>query len=162
DKIAQASFDALVTLFDAIPDEDLQWTRAQNPAAFLTIVGIQRFYVLELERRGLGSRATLRRYYDAARLSILNTIVETTPMEYRSGDARYLIGAILWRQGNAGEARRWWNGISIDPSDSYVSDYSRILELLRAGPLDVRAVNQSLNAERGRWLSFSATRLRHF
>jgi hypothetical protein len=165
DKIAQASYDALVTLLDAIPDEDLQWTRERNEPAFGAIARIQKFYILELHRRGLGTRDALRRYYDAARISILNTIVESTPNGYRASDARYLIGAILWKQGRVVDAEQFWSAVQIDPTDSYVAEYSKLEAMLRApdGPrLDARAVNQILDAQRGRWLSFSATRLRRF
>lgn len=163
DKIAQASYDALVTLLDAIPDEDLQWTQTQNPSAYEALVRIQQAYRLELERRGLGARTTLRRYYDAARLSILNRIIESTPDRYRVNDARYLAGEICWREGRVAEAIQAWRALEIDSTDSYVEEYARIAAMARSGqPLDVAIVDQILNAERGRWLSFSATRLRQF
>jgi hypothetical protein len=163
DKITQANYDALVTLLDVVPEEDLQWTQAQNPAAYAALVRIQQVYRLALERRGLGARATLRRYYDAARMSLLTRVADSTPNGYRANDARYLIGEICWRQGREAEAIRWWRALEIDPSDAYASEYSRVAALVRAGrPLDADLVNQILNAERGRWLSFSATRLRQF
>jgi len=163
DKIAQASYDALVTLLDAIPEEDLQWTQKQNPAAYDAIVRLQQRYRVELERRGLGARAALRRYYDAARLSILTRILDSTPDGYRANDARYLIGEIFWRQDRLDDAHRWWQSLAVDRTDAYVDEYSRIVEAMQAGgPLDVLRINQILNAERGRWLTFSATRLRHF
>jgi hypothetical protein len=163
DKIAQASCDALVTLLDAIPEEDLQWTQEQNPSAYAALVRIQHAYRLSLERRGLGTRAAVERYYDAIRSSILMRVIESTPQGYRANDARYLIGAILWKADRAADAVRWWRALDIDPTDSYVGEYSRIAAMARSGqPLDTSTVNQILNAERGRWLSFSATRLRQF
>lgn len=163
DKIAQASYDALVTLIDAIPEEDLQLTRKQNPSAYDGLVRIQQTYRMELGRRGLIARDALRRYYDAARLSILTRIVDSTPDGYRANDARYLIGEIFWKQDRLGDARRWWQSLTIDPTDSYVVEYARIVDAMRSGgPLDVLQINQILNSERGRWLTFSATRLRHF
>jgi hypothetical protein len=163
DKITQANYDALVTLLDVVPEEDLQWTQAQNPQAYTALVRIQQVYRLALERRGLGPRTTLRRYYDAARMSLLTRLVDSTPEGYRVNDARYLIGEICWRQGREAEAIRWWRTLEIDPADSYVGEYSRLVAMVRAGrPLDADLVNQILNAGRGRWLSFSATRLRQF
>jgi hypothetical protein len=163
DKIAQASYDALVTLLDAIPEEDLQWTQAQNPSAYAALVRIHQAYRLALERRGLGTRAALRRYYDAARSSILIRVIESTPRGYRANDARYLIGAIDWRAGRGADAIQWWRALDIDPTDSYVGEYSRLAAMVQSGqPLDASTVNQILNAGRGRWLSFSATRLRQF
>jgi len=166
DKIAQASIDALVTLLDTIPPEDLQWTKNANSKAYEAILTIQHYYVLQLQRRDLISRRALTDYYATARLSILTNIVETTPDKYRANDARYLIGEICWRHGTVDDARRWWATLDArDQRDEYVNEYTDIAaELRRSGgaPLDAQFINRILNAERGRWLSFSATRLRQF
>ena len=166
DKIAQASLDALVTLLDSIPMEDLQWTKTANPQAFDAVRAIQRYYMTQLQRRDLTTRRALVTYYDAARISILANIVETTPDKYRVNDALYLMGKILWTGGRTAEATGWWRALE-EPhqQDEYANECTRIrAELNRApsAPLDAAFVNTVLNADRGRWLSFSATRLRRF
>jgi hypothetical protein len=165
DKIAQASFDALVTLLDIVPDEDLQWTRQQNAQAFDAIVGIQRYYLLQLQKRDLGSRHALAAYYDDLRLRILEEIVETTPAGYRVNDARYLTGAIFWKQGNAEEATATWARLrEPDARDEFTAECSQLKAIVDAPALrlDPLVVDRILKAERGRWLVMSATRLHQF
>ena len=103
EKLAQGSYDALITLLDTRPMEDLWWTRDSNREAHKLIVTLQRYYSLELERRGLHEREELKLHYDNVRLRILNGIVSTTPRGYRANDARFLIGSVHWR---AGQNRR--------------------------------------------------------
>ena len=165
DKIAQASFDALVTLLDVVPDEDLQWTRQQNAQAFDAILGIQRYYVLQLQKRDLGSRRALAAYYDDLRLRILEEIVETTPGGYRTNDARYLAGEILWKQGNTREAATAWARLAEpDARDEFAAECSELKTIVEASAsrIDPLVVDRILRAERGRWLSMSATRLHQF
>ena len=166
DKIAQASVDALATLLDIVPEEDLQWTRHANPSAYEALVDVQRYYVVQLEKHRLGARRALGEYYDGMRLGILSDILETTPAGYRANDARFLIGAILWRQGRATDAIATWMQLQAPAeSDEYAAESQQLLGLLRASTppqLDTLVVNQILKAQRGRWLSFSATRLRQF
>jgi len=166
DKIVQGNVDALVTLLDTVPDEDLQWTRQQNARAFDAIVAIQRYYVVLLQQRGLGTRRALTAYYDDLRLRMLADILDTTPNGYRANDARFLIGGILWRQGRASDALAAWTRLDgAAAADEYAPEYTQLARLVRTSPaarVDVLQINQILRAARGRWLSFSATRLRHF
>jgi hypothetical protein len=165
DKLAQGSLDALMTLVDTDPAEDLRWTRSANGAAYDAIVTIRDHYRLLLGRRGLLSGAALRKHYDEVRLAILGSILLTTPAGYRAGDARFLIGAIYWKQGKAASARRIWKEISADPDDRYVIASTEIAAAMRAAEergLDARRINRILEYEHGRWVSFSFDRLWEF
>ena len=165
DKLAQGSLDALMTLVDTDPPEDLRWTRRANSAAYDAIVRIRDHYRLLLERRGLLSGAALRKHYDDVRLAILGSIVLTAPAGYRAGDARFLIGAIYWKQGKAASARRIWKEISAEPDDRYVIASTEIAAAMRAAEergLDARRINRILEYEHGRWVSFSFDRLWEF
>ena len=162
DKIAQASFDALITLLDVVPEEDLQWTRGANEHAYKAIAAIQQYYRVLLDRRNLTSRAALKQYYDEARLSILSTIVATTPDGYRVSDARFLIGSIYWNRGRPDDAAGVWRDITVSRDDAYAFAYEQILALPADTPLDARRVSEILSRVHGTWLSFSATRLRQF
>jgi hypothetical protein len=173
DKVAQASRDALVTLLDTDPGEQLQWTRHANRHAYDVIVALRRYYAAQIDRKGLTSSEALSLHYDSVRLAILTGILRTTPDGYRSTDARFLIGMIYWRQGKAQEALQSWRDMTVDPADSYATASSDILTAIRAaGPhasLDrkqvdplSRHVNRILDAEHGRWIAFSFDRLRQF
>ncbi len=171
DKFAQGSFDALITLLDARP-EDLRWTRQVNRDAFDLMMLLQRYYRTELDRRGLSMRYALRAHYDQVRLGILNAVLNTTPSAYRASDARYLIGSIYWQAGNVADAVRSWWDLAIDPSDTYVSAYAQIVAAIHAAAAQDQAVTDPtamrrlvtrvLDADRGRWISFSSDRLRQF
>jgi hypothetical protein len=168
DQLAQASLDALVTLVNVSPNEDLTWTRRVNGDAFNLIGDLQRYYKEQLERKGLASAEALRAYYDHVRLTILTSILRTTPHGYRANDARFLIGTIYWAQGQAADALRSWRDIRIDPKDSYVTAYSDILRAIDDSPdrsgenLNATRVYRALSAEHGRWISSSIDRLHRF
>lgn len=122
--------------------------------------------MLLLEKRDLSRRAALRAYYDEVRLSILDNIAATTPGAYRINDARYLTGAILWKAGRVDDATRSWSALTMaDPSDEFGLEASQIRAAMRhSSPpaIDAQTAARILDAQRGRWLSFSATRLRRF
>jgi hypothetical protein len=58
--------------------------------------------------------------------------------------------------------------MTIDPSDRFVTAYSRIMTAIRdaAGPrgqnVDARQIGRILEYEHGRWVSLASDRLRHF
>lgn len=163
DSIVQASTDAFVTLMGADVATELQWTRQTNPAAYRLVADIQRFYRAQLQSKGLNSEDRLRRYFAAVRLRILSGILRTTPDGYRSGDARFLIGEILWRQGDRVSAFDAWRAIEIDPTDVHALSYRAILEALR-GPGDrigVR-VDAIIRSDHARWLLSAMDRLHQF
>ena len=176
DKIAQASFDALVTLLDTIPDAQLEWTRDSNADAFTFIVDVRRHYGAVLRRKGLGTNEALTAFYQRARLDILTGILRTTPHGYRANDARFLIGSIHWRQGNVGDALRAWRPMTIDPTDAYAVSIARIRNAIATetgsdrGNVDttetMRRLAQQIDAilrgEHGRWIMFSLDRLHRF
>jgi len=162
DRIAQASRDALAVLLDSDPAEQLAWTRRTNGRAYLLIERIRQDYGAELNRLHLTSNAEIDAYYDAARLTILTGILRTTPHQYGANDARFLIGAIYWREGRANEALRWWRDVTAEDDGSYALACSQVrMALLRGGP-DHREVDRILKNEAGRWLMFSYDRLRRF
>src|SRR3954466_8506875 len=130
DKIAQASADALTTLLDTVPEDQLGWTRDANRAAYDFIVDIRRYYSKQLARKGLTSKEALAAYFDNVRLGILAGIVRTTPGRYRSNDARFLTGAIYWRQQDLGGALRAWREMTSEPGDYYALSIAQILSAI--------------------------------
>ena len=165
DKLAQGSLDALITLVETEPAEQLGWTLSANREAFDAIVTIRRHYRDLLERRKLMSAEALRAYYDGVRIAVLQSIVLTTPDGYRAGDARFLIGSIYWKQGKVASARRIWRDIEVDPDDRYAAPSAEIAAAMRAaeeGGIDHRRINRILDYEHGRWVSFSFDRLWQF
>ena len=168
DKLALASFDAMVALLSVEPAEDLRWTRDANADAYRFIAALRRHYDAHLQRRHLESREALRAHYDAIRLTILAGILRTTPQRYRASDARFLIGEIYWKQGRRADAVRLWADMTINPEDRYVVACTDLLAAIQ-GPanrdgqnLDARRIDRILDSEHGRWLSFSFDRLRQF
>jgi hypothetical protein len=174
DRVTEANRDALRVMLDSDPPETLGWTRAGNPAAYELIVRIRWFYQRELDRLGLRSEAAIDVFYERARLAILDGILRTTPDGYRANDARFLIGAIHWRQRSVADALRSWRAITLDPQDTYVTGALPLARALQAAtnrgmgaaaPPDaalVREIDRILANEHGRWVSFSAERLAHF
>jgi len=165
DKLVQASFDALTALLDTHPSEDLQWTHLVNRDAYAAAVAIRDYYQAHLERLGLSSRDAISAYYAEARLTVLNTILDTTPNGYRANDARFARGAIYWKWGRREEAVGMWREMTIDERDNDVADYSDVLKEMEASggaSLDVRRINRILERQQSRWLSLSYDRLRRF
>jgi hypothetical protein len=165
DALVQGSFDALAVLLETKPETDLTWTRDTNRQAYDAVVKIRDYYRQEIDRRSLASPEALIAYYDAARLAILTTILETTPDRYRASDARFLIGAMHWKHGKREEALGWWRDLRIDADDHYVAAYSSILAAVSASdrqPVNTRQIDRILEAEHARWLSASYDRLRQF
>jgi hypothetical protein len=166
DKLAQGSYDALVTLLGT-GSYRLEWTRATNREAFNLLQTLQRYYRSELDLKGLTGGRQLALFYDRIRIAILTGIVATTPKGYRASDARFLIGAIYWRQVRVDEAVRWWRDMTVDPSDGYVTAYSAVLQAVRrAGPngegIDRGAINAALDEQQRGWVEFWETRLKQF
>jgi hypothetical protein len=166
DKLAQGSYDALVTLLGASASR-MEWTRATNRDAFELLMDARRYYRAQLAMAHLDDGADLRLFYDRIRIAILSGIVTTTPDGYRASDARFLIGSIYWRQVRSDEALRWWRGMVVDPADDYAAAIASVLEAVRrAGPegerIDRGAINGALDAEQRGWVEFWRTRLEQF
>jgi hypothetical protein len=167
DVIVQSDLSAVVNLLSIDPDRDLQATRRRDPAAYDFVVEIQRYYRRQLTEQRLLTAEAVQGHYDAIRLAILDLIVRSTPGDYRSGDARYLMGEIYWRQQNFEAAWQAWSVIVADPSDTYVTPYSAILEAITAARhrLDQHtalAIDAALARERSRWRASSYDRLAQF
>ena len=163
DTCAQASLDALGALLDTNLS-DLEWTRRANRGAYNLIADVQAYYRAQLARRGLSSAGALIAYYDHLRLGILNAILQTTPNGYRASDARYLIGAIDWKEGRRADAIRTWQALRPDATDAYAAAAADLLAALQE-PFSARqssAIDRALDREHGRWISRSFDRLRTF
>ena len=162
DKITQSNLHALITLLDSNPAVQLQATRAASDEAYRALVTMREHYLAEIERLGIGSREALVGHYAEARLAILGNILRTTPDRYRAGDARYLMGAIQWEQGDRMEAIETWRRIEVvEPSDTYARTYSAILAAIRSAEGDRigRVIDKSLASEHSRWVMKSIDRL---
>ena len=166
DKLTMASRDALVTLLDTNADADLRWTRRANAEAFSFIVQAQRHYNTVLENKKLLSRADLGAFYDSLRLQILSGILDTTPDGYRANDARFLMGAIYWKQGKKSEAVGIWRAVRADERDCFLAANRAIAAALQpaaaGGPVSESEIERILAADTGRWLADSIDRLRQF
>jgi hypothetical protein len=176
DQLAQANMDALLTLLDTDPAQSLAWTRDANSDAYQLIVDLRRHYAKQLQRKTLASSSGIAGYYEKVRLDILTGILRTTPRGYRASDARFLIGAIHWREGSVGDALRSWRGMTTDPSDAYAASIAQILDAIATetagdrGTADSREtmrrlatqIDGILRAEHGRWIMFSIDRLQQF
>lgn len=165
DTVIQSNLDVILTVLALDPTQDLTLTRRTNQDAFNLIVQVQQRCRAELTKRQLTSPAAVATYYDAIRLAILDTIVRTSPNGYRTGDARYLMGAIYWRQGNVDAAINQWRSIKSDEADTFRFVYSPILAALTGGSSRVgmmAAIDRALGLERSQWRSSSYDRLKKF
>jgi hypothetical protein len=171
EKLAEASLDALITLIDVDRHRDLGWTMRTHRFAYAAIATIQDHYKTQLAQMRLTSRGDLIAYYDRIRLTILKTIVDSTPDGYRAADARFLMGAILWKRGKLEDAERVWRQMKVDtsdPGDSYADNAGRILVELRSWDArdtrnaDASRIDRIIDAEQGLWIVRSYERLRKF
>lgn len=163
DTLAQANADALAVLVETDQPGDLEWTKRLHPRAYLLAREIQRVYARDIVRFGLTTRPAIEAFYARGRLSLLDRILRTTPGGYRADDARFLMGEILWNQGQADEAIRMWRGMSDRPSDAtYAIVIGQLREAMRPPGPNVRNIRFILRNQQGRWQSFSDDRLRRF
>jgi hypothetical protein len=171
EKQAEASLDALVTLLDTDRHRDLGWTMRTHRFAYAAIATIQDHYKTQLAQMRLTSRNDLVAYYDRIRLTILKTILDSTPAGYRATDARFLMGAILWKRGKMEDAERVWRQMKVDagePGDTYAESANKILAELRSWDaqdtrnVDAFRIDRILDGEQGLWIVRSYERLRKF
>lgn len=162
DEFAQASRDAMLMLLSTSPLVDLELTRKADREAYALAVSIHEHYRQWAAREGLDRSDTLRARFDDVRLRILRAIIASTPEGYGAGDARYLMGRILWDRNDKAGAYRVWSEITPDARDSYRAASSAIARELAIG--DVPAVNiiGILGLEYRRWITFSSERLARF
>jgi hypothetical protein len=163
DTLAQANADALAVFVETNQPGDLEWTKDTHPRAYLLARDIHRVYARDIGRLGLMSRPGIEAFYGRGRLSLLSRILQTTPRGYRADDARFLMGEILWNQGQTDNALRMWRAMTAGPSDA---TYAQVIAQLRtavqpAAP-DARNIRYILRNQQGRWSAFSDERLRRF
>jgi hypothetical protein len=162
DELVEASRDALLLLLTIDPRE-LGDTARSHPEGVGLAGELQRHYRDRTRRQGLTSTESITAWFDALRLHLLTTIVETTPDAYRAADARFLAGQVLFSQDDLDGAREWWSAIAPDSQDSYFPEYSRLMTDLRSpGGLQSRQARRVMDALHGRWLTAALTRLRQF
>ncbi len=172
DALVQSSRNVLDTLLTIDPQQHLARTQKENPIAYDLVLELQRYYRAALVTRGLTSAEAIDAFYDDVRLRILVGIVNTTSGGYRVNDARFLIGAIHWRQGRIEDAVRWWRQLTVDPTDSHVTTYVQIIDVLKANEStqDPARRDAALNSQIKtilsrdymRWIGFSFDRLWKF
>jgi hypothetical protein len=149
DKIAEGNRNILNTLLSMDPRAYLSETQTADPRAYALAVDLQKYYRGILQARGLRSRSDITAMYDDARLEILEGILRTTPGTYRANDARFLIGAIRWREGRVQAALSSWCPMTVDETDAYVGTYHQVLSVLEpaGGPRTCEASRVSAAAE---------------
>lgn len=162
DAIAQGNEDALAVLVETDQPSDLDWTRTANPRAYDLVRQIQRQYARTLDTAGLTSRRTIGTFYANVRLALLTRTLATTPHGYRGNDLRFLIGSILWSQGQTDEAVRAWRAMSSSPDDIYATAIASLGPVVAATKPDAAAIRMILRNQEGRWAAFEADRLRRF
>lgn len=163
DTLAQANQDALATLIETDQQDDLLWTRVNHPRAYLLARQIQDAYGRKLATRGLVTRPAVDEFYERGRLALLTGIARTTPNGYRANDAKFLIGSILWKQGQHDNALRAWREIAAPIEESAdAAAVSQIRTAVLSGKADARNIDFILANVQGRWLAFSDDRLRKF
>jgi hypothetical protein len=161
DELAQGSREVVLMLIETKPDQDLSYTKTMAPEAFQLANAIKERYARWFFDRGIDKR-TLRRHYDELRLRLLKTIIETTPSAYRSSDARFLAGHVLFEMNRAADAEQMWRLMTPSTGDAYYQAATEILSALRSGRSDARSLRLILGNEYGRWRLFSIDRLREF
>lgn len=162
DELAEANRSAFEVLIQTNIAQ-LAQTRASSPQDVQLAWQLQRGYEAWTRERGLDRAAPFDTHYDAMRLTILSTIVETTPGGYGAADARFLAGRLLWDRNDIAGAVQWWRGMGADERTTYAGVRAEIRRALRPdGSVDVLRIVQALGAERGRWVRESADRLARF
>jgi hypothetical protein len=164
DRLAEASEDGLEVLLDSNPETDLRWTRESNRDAYRLALQLRVYYRNQVLERGLRSNAAIAAHYARVRLDILEGILRTTPDGYRANDARFLIGAIHWRERQRDEALAAWRSTVPVAGDSYFTAIVQLKAALRADDpaLRARLVDAVLKTEMNRWIDQSYDRLKRF
>jgi hypothetical protein len=141
----------------------LTGTAAASPQDAQLATQLQRGYEAWVREHGLDDVKAQEARYDGMRLSILTTIIETSPDGYGAADARFLAGRLLWDRSDIAGAVRMWRGMERDPRTTYATVRADIGRALHPdGSVDVVGVVRALGAERTRWLRESADRLERF
>ena len=163
DELAQGSLDSFLMLLGTHVPTELTATQFADQSAFLLAQEIGEHYRAWLLQHGLPTPAAVIARYEQLRLRILEAILASTPSGYRAGDARFLIGQILFNQNDVEGAFRAWSAIAPAADDNYAQAYLPLLDAIETpGRTPVPRVIAILAQERIRWLEFSRQRLRAF
>jgi hypothetical protein len=163
DELVQGSRDTLLMVVTNAPASSLRRSASEQPVAYARAEALHADTRAWLHRQGLEDPDAIRRRLDVVRLAILQTILETTPSGYRSGDAHYLAGVIHFDQRDRAWAFELWRRSAPGPHDLYGTAMLDLRTALSLPPeRQVAAVVAALGAEHGRWLTFSEQRLRRF
>jgi len=161
DELAQASSNAWTILMDTDVDS-LTLTKAVSADNLALARQLQRGYQTWARAHAADTPASVEARFDAVRLAILTTIVETSPGGYGAADARFLAGKLLWDRNDLAGAIRMWREMRNDERQSYADARAGIQRVLSAERVDVVEIVRVLAAERSRWLRESADRLARF
>ena len=138
-------------------------TAASSPQDVQLAWQLQRGYEAWTRAHAVDTPRTLDARYDAVRLTILSTIIETSPNGYGAADARFLAGRLLWNRDDIAGAVRWWREMGTDERQTYAEARAGIRRALGPnGEVDALAILGVLAGERSRWLRESADRLARF
>jgi hypothetical protein len=162
DNVVRSNLETLITLIKTDPLLHLGWTRQLNPRAAEALAALHSYYQTALGRRGLWRVEALTLRYDAVRLGILQHLVRTTPHQYRSNDAMFLLGEINWRHGKIADAAEWWQKIVPDSSDTHFAASSDIRRAITAEAVNRERIAAALDADKLRWIDASFIRLQQF
>ena len=162
DELAEANRNAFELLMNTNV-ETLTSTASASPLDLQLANQLQRGYRTWTRDHGLADPKSQDERYDAMRLSILTTIIETSPGGYGAADARFLAGRLLWDRSDIDGAVRMWRGMEHDDRTTYAGVRAEIGQALHPdGSVDVIRIVRALGAERSRWLRESADRLTRF
>jgi hypothetical protein len=149
------------TVLDTNVSHDLARTATLSPQAARLAAGISSDLRIWLASHGY-TQHQVGPAFDQVRLRVLSTIVETTPDGYRESDARFLAGAIFFRQANLEEAMQWWVKMRPQNDDTYADAAKAILAILDPGKVNVGALRGVLWGESARWHDVNYARLKKF
>jgi hypothetical protein len=162
DELAQASSSAWDILMDTHVDS-LTLTQASSAANLALAQQLQRGYQQWAREHAADAPEALDARYDAMRVAILTTIIETSPAGYGAADARFLIGRLLWDRNDIAGAVRMWRAMGHDGRQTYAEVRAAIRHALPpGGEVDIVEIVGALGAERSRWLRESTDRLARF
>ncbi len=163
DELAQGNQEVAETVLETSVATDLAYSATVSPSAAKLAASIHSDLRTWVASNGYTQLEGVGPAFDAFRLRLLSTIVETTPDGYRASDARFLAGQIFFRRGDVDQALEWWSLMRPAPNDSYVVAATALRGLLGAdGPGDVAAIRSVLWRERARNDDLISARMRQF
>jgi hypothetical protein len=163
DELAQASEEAATTVVATSVSKDLAYSAVNAPRSALLAANVGNQLRYWFASRQLSANSDMTLAYDRVRLRVLATIVDTTPGGYRASDARFLAGAVLFRQSNLEDALEWWRPMQPAADDTYRDAALAIKRAIgREGRLDQFELRRILWTESARWAEINYNRMRQF